>query len=177
MQIGIAAHSGEYDDKMKENVRKLIKGIKERCRNPILILGGYWGLMREVVDRAIDADIPVVLILPVEREDVNIPDKVIKIKSGMEFRSRSVPLVRSSDALIALGGEIGTQIEISMAYAMGKPVFVLTNTGYSTDNLEKVFPEYLDSRRIVKVVYAKSVEEIIEGLCSIETSRKIVEIG
>lgn len=180
MQIGIAAHSGEFDEKMRLNVRKLTKGLKEKCKDPILILGGYWGLMKEVVDNALEVDIPVVLILPIEQEEAAIPSKVVKIKSGMEFRARSVPLVRSSDVVIALGGGVGTHIEIAMAYAMGKPTFILTNTGYSTDNLQNAFPEYLDNRKTVKLTYVNDVEKLVEDISQIETkieTRKVVDIG
>ncbi|AWR97914.2 LOG family protein [Acidianus sulfidivorans JP7] len=172
MQIGIAAHSGEYSKEMKESVKELISGIKEKCKNPVLILGGYWGLMKEVVDQALSLDLKVVLILPIENETIKIPDKVIKIYSGMEYRARSVPLVRSSDILIALGGEAGTHIEILMAYAMGKPVYILSKTGYSTDKLKETYPEYLDNRRVIKVNYVNSVNELLKILCCKENKEE-----
>jgi len=65
----------------------------------------------------------VVVFLPVEREDVALPKGVIVVRTGCEFRCRSVQMVRSADAVAALGG-VGTIIEALMAYAMGKPLFV-----------------------------------------------------
>ncbi|ARM76706.1 LOG family protein [Acidianus manzaensis] len=179
MQIGIAAHSGEYTEKMRKNAKELVSGIKEKCKNPVLILGGYWGLMKEVVDQAVSLDIPVVLVLPIENESSNIPEKVIKINSGMEYRARSVPLVRSSDILIALGGEAGTHIEILMAYAMGKPVYILIDTGYSTDKLKEAYPEYLDNRKATKVTYVKTVDELLNKLCCGERKEegRIIDVG
>jgi uncharacterized protein (TIGR00725 family) len=112
MQIAIAAHSGEYDDKMKIKVKEFLEEVKEECVNPVLLLGGYWGLMKEIVDQASNLGMKVILLLPIENENVNPPDNVIKIKTGMEYRARSVPLIRSSDAVVALGGGVGTEIEI-----------------------------------------------------------------
>ncbi len=55
-------------------------------------------------------------------------------------------MVRSSDVLVALGGGAGTIIEVLLAYAMGKPAYVLVGTNLSSDALPKAFPEYVDDR-------------------------------
>lgn len=67
--------------------------------------------------------------------------------------------------MFALGGGVGTEIEILMAYAMGKPVYVLTGSGLYTDKLKEAFPDFFDERKIVKVFYSSSVEEIAKGVC------------
>lgn len=171
MQIAIAAHSGDYNEEMKVKVKEFLEEVKTECKNPVLLLGGYWGLMREVVDQACSLGIRVILLLPIENEDVNPPDNVIKIKTGMEYRARSISLIRSSDAVVALGGGVGTEIEILMGYGMGKPVFVLSNTGFSTDNLVKAFPDYFDHREVVKVNYINDPKELANALCSVKYSR------
>ncbi|MEM3802623.1 MAG: LOG family protein, partial [Saccharolobus sp.] len=116
MQLSIAAHSEEPNEELVEKVRIFIKNVK-KC-NPTLLLGGYWGLMKTIVDEAIKEGLRVVLILPIERENVKLPENVIAIKSACDFRCRSVILVRSSDALVSLGGGVGTEIEIMIAYVM-----------------------------------------------------------
>ena len=166
MQLGIAAHSGGYNEHHVKAISVIVDELSKCSPRPILVLGGYWGLMKVVVDEAVKRGLTAVLILPIEQEDVEVPSGVIAIRSGMEYRARSVILVRSSDALIVLGGESGTMIEEIMAYAMGKPVYALVNTGYSTDRLADAYPEYFDSRRIVKVRYFNSPEELVRSLCS-----------
>ncbi|AWR95124.1 LOG family protein [Acidianus brierleyi] len=170
MQIAIAAHSGEYNEEMKIKVKEFLEGVSNECKNPVLLLGGYWGLMKEVVDQACNLGLRVILLLPIENEDVSPPDSVIKIKTGMEYRARSIPLIRSSDAVVALGGGVGTEIEILMGYGMGKPVFVLSNTGFSTDKLIKAFPDYFDHREVVKVSYIDNPRELAKTLCSLKSS-------
>ncbi|QPG51232.1 LOG family protein [Saccharolobus solfataricus] len=175
MIISIAAHSEESNHELAEKARKFVRSIKP-C-NPILLLGGYWGLMRVVVDEALRENIKTVLILPIEKENIEIPREVICIKSGCEFRCRSVILVRSGDLLVSLGGGVGTEIEIMMAYAMGKPIYALTNTGLSTDYFAKSFPDYIDDRKIVKVKYFDNVERMAEEICEDEIKGKEVNFG
>ncbi|MEM0373518.1 MAG: LOG family protein [Sulfolobaceae archaeon] len=165
MQIGIAAHSGEVPEELKNKARRFVDKISE-CKNVRLLLGGYWGLMKIIVDEALRKGLPIILFIPIEREDVEIPDDVIKVYTGCEFRCRSVILVRSSDILVSLGGGVGTEIELFMAYAMGKPIYSLIDTGLPTDNLRISFPEYFDDRKVVKVKYFADEVEMAKVICS-----------
>jgi uncharacterized protein (TIGR00725 family) len=163
-QIAIAAHSGPYPQEAEERARAFVREVS-KC-GPTLILGGYWGLMKVVVDEAAALGLKTVLILPMEHEAVEPPTGVILIRTGMEYRARSVPLVRSSDALVALGGEAGTMIEALMAYAMGKPVIVLTGLGFSSDKLELAFPNAFDRRMTAQVTYTNDVRLAAQAACS-----------
>ncbi|QGA68585.1 LOG family protein [Sulfolobus sp. E11-6] len=175
MIISIAAHSEEPNHELADKARKFVRSIKT-C-NPTLLLGGYWGLMKIIVDEALKESIKTVLILPIEREDIEIPRDVIPIKSGCEFRCRSVILVRSGDILVSLGGGVGTEIEIMLAYAMGKPIYALTNTGLSTDQFAKAFPEYIDDRRVIKIRYFNDPEEMSKEICSGKVKGKETNFG
>lgn len=175
MLISIAAHSEEPNEKLIEKTQIFVRNIK-LC-NPTLLLGGYWGLMKTIIDEALKENIRVVIILPIERENVKLPQGVIPIKSGCEFRCRSVILVRSGDLLASLGGGVGTEIEIMIAYAMGKPIYALTNTELSTDYFSKAFPNYIDDRRIVSIKYYDDPEKMAKDICKAETSTKNIEIG
>lgn len=177
MQIAVAAHSGNPNTFAINESVAFIKNIKINCTKPVLILGGYWGLMKVVVDEAVKNSISVFLMLPVENENVSVPSEVIKIKTGMEYRARSVPLVRSADALVALGGGAGTIIEVMMAYSMGKPVYVLHNSGLSSDKLRLAFPEYIDDRKNSKIFYCKSGKEMAEAVCSSAGKLEVTDFG
>ncbi|MGC8661625.1 MAG: LOG family protein, partial [Nitrososphaeria archaeon] len=99
------------------------------------------------------------------------------IKTGMEYRARSVPLVRSADALVALGGGAGTIIEVIMAYSMGKPVYILHNSGMSSDKLRLAFPEYIDDRKNSKIFYCKSGKELAEAVCGSTGKSEVTDFG
>lgn len=167
MQIGVAAHSGDYPRQLELAARGFVRELPSACSSPKLILGGYWGLMKVVVDEALRAGIESVLVLPMGREDVELPrtSLITVIRSGMEYRARSVLLVRSSDALVALGGSSGTIIEVMMAYAMGKPVVVLHGYGMASDRLRDAFGPSIDSRETSKILYTSDPAEAARMAC------------
>ncbi len=176
MQIGIAAHSGEIPENLAVETKELVRLLNERCKDVVLILGGYWGLMKTVVDQASKFSMKTVLLLPIENENISAPEGVIIIKTGEEYRARSVPLVRSSDFLIALGGSAGTMIEAMMGYAMGKEVFILKGFGMPSDKLEKL-GEYPDNRKNGKLRFYENASKLVEDLCSSQIKNKISEVG
>ncbi|QOJ78565.1 LOG family protein [Infirmifilum lucidum] len=149
--IGVACLGTEPPEDLAEKARVFVRGLRESCAERFsLALGGYWGLMRVVVDEALSSGLPVVLFPPLERENEHFPEGAIVIRTGTGFRLRSVVFVRSVDVLVALGGEAGTVQEVVTAYLEGKPVLVLGGTGFATDKLE-VFSPYVDSRAYSEV--------------------------
>jgi Predicted Rossmann fold nucleotide-binding protein len=164
MQIAIAAHGSETGEEVEDKSKRFLR-VLSRCHRHSLLVGGYWGLMRTVVDEALRLGINVVAILPEEMEHVILPPQVVRINTGCEPRCRSVMLVRSGDVLVSLGGEAGTMTEILMAYAMGKTIYSLVGTGLSTDLLLKAFPTHLDQRRTGEVFHFQDPEEMGREIC------------
>ncbi|MGC8570530.1 LOG family protein [Caldivirga sp.] len=164
MQVAIAAHSGEYRGEHVKAVKEVMDSLTQ-CR-PTVLLGGYWGLMKVAADEAISRGLRVVLILPIENEHIEAPKDAVVVRTGMEFRERSVVLVRSSDSVIALGGAAGTIMEVLLAYAMGKPTIVLKGTGFPTDRLELAFPDYVDDRRTSRIIYVTNPSEAGKLACA-----------
>ncbi len=177
MQIAVAAHSEIPDNLAINESIEFVKNIKVNCHRPVLILGGYWGLMKVVVDEAVKNGISVFLILPIENENVSVPSEVIKVKTGMEYRARSVSLIRSADAVVALGGSAGTIIEIIMAYSMGRPIYIMNGFGMSSDKLRHAFPEYVDDRKNSKIFYYQSGKELAEAVCSCAGKSDATDFG
>ena len=70
-------------------------------------------------------------------------DHDIIIFTGMGFMERDIINIRSSDAIIIVGGGIGTLNELTIAYDEGRPCGIVTNSGGISN----------------------SVPFIIEGLC------------
>jgi len=159
LNLGVAAHS-EPTPRLRELASRFAAALpRDGVR---LILGGYWGAMRFVADSAMERGIEVVFVLPADppvRPPRDRREAVI-IDTGMDLRGRSVILVRSSDALAALGGESGTMVEVLLAYSMGIPAVVL-RSGLPSDSLERIAEGgRLDSRAGPGIAFADSPEEL-----------------
>ena len=90
----------------------------------ILVCGGGAGAMEAACRGARSAGGTTVGILPgPTREDAN-PFVDIAIPTGMG-EARNALVVRAADAVIAVGGGVGTLSEIGLALKMGRPVIGL----------------------------------------------------
>jgi len=58
--------------------------------------------------------------------------------TGQEFIGRDVLLIQSSDAVISVGGRIGTTHEFAVAMELGKPVGVLHGAGGTSDMFDDI---------------------------------------
>lgn len=87
----------------------------------VLVSGGRGGVMAAASRGAAEAGGVVVGILPgFRRQDAN-RWVTVPIVTGMD-QARNVILVRSCDAVIAVGGRYGTLSEIALALKLGIPV-------------------------------------------------------
>ena len=164
-QIAVAVHSGLVPG-LRDRVWQFVNALADRCPDAVVLVGGYWGHMVDVVDAALARGLKVVAFLPIEREDVEVPPQVIVLKTGCDYRCRSVFMIRSADVVVVLGGGVGTMIEALMAYAMGKPLFVLVGTGAASDKLRDAYPDYFDERRAVRAVYVEDPARLAELACA-----------
>lgn len=69
--------------------------------------------------------------LPIDSYDVIL-------YTGFEYTGRNLLLVRSSDAVVMVGGRIGTLNELTIAIEEKKPVGVLVGSGGMTEEVEHV---------------------------------------
>jgi hypothetical protein len=90
----------------------------------VLVCGGLGGVMAAASRGATRAGGVVVGLLPgLDRADAN-RWVTIPIVTGLD-QARNVIVVRSSDAVIAIGGMYGTLSEIALALKLGRPVIGL----------------------------------------------------
>jgi uncharacterized protein (TIGR00725 family) len=91
----------------------------------VLVCGGLGGVMEAASRGAAKAGGIVVGLLPgFHRRDAN-RWVTIPLATGMD-QARNVVLVRSCDAIVAIGGMYGTLSEIALALKFGTPVIGLT---------------------------------------------------
>ncbi len=90
----------------------------------ILVCGGMGGVMEAACRGAQAAGGRTIGILPgLDRRDGN-PYLTVAIPTGLGY-ARNLLVVRSADALIAIGGKFGTLSEIAYAKIEGRPVIGL----------------------------------------------------
>ncbi len=154
--IGIAAYSGEPSERMMRNADCLLEKLAEYRDKIYIVLGGYWGFMKYIADRAIEKKIRVIFTLPLN-PPVYPPNNeyTVIIKSDMGFVSRSTVMTMTSDILVALGGGIGSIIEIAMSYDYGKPIIVV-KSNMDTDRIPLRLGEYLDNRQKARIVFVEN---------------------
>ena len=80
--------------------------------------------------------------------------------TGFEYTGRNLLLVRSSDAVIMVGGRIGTLNELTIAIEERKPIGVLLGSGGMTDEVERVLRAAKRAR--TGIIFGHEPEELFD---------------
>ncbi len=121
----------------RPEIERLAEAVGQEVarRGGVLVCGGLGGVMEASSRGAAQAGGLVVGILPGTRaEDAN-PYVTVPVVTGLG-EARNVIVVRSSDALVAVGGGYGTLSEIAYALKLGVPVVGLGTWELSRPGLE-----------------------------------------
>jgi uncharacterized protein (TIGR00725 family) len=146
LQIGVIGE-GRCSARVASRAERVGAAVAEA--GAVLVCGGLGGVMAAASRGAARAGGVVVGLLPgFARTDAN-RWVTIPIVTGLD-QARNVVLVRSCDAVIALGGSYGTLSEIALALKLGRPVI-----GLGTWRLTA--PE----RRRVPLIHAVSPEDAV----------------
>lgn len=125
----------------------------------ILVTGGLGGVMEAASKGASEAGGLVVSIIPQDdKTSANRYSGVI-ISTGVGL-SRDFITAYSADAIIVIGGGVGTTIETCVGYLKSKPIFAIKGSGGAADRLADI---YLDDRKFVKVIGVNSPKEAVKG--------------
>ena len=145
------------DEKMIGIAAEVGTEIAKQCL--ILIIGEYSGVMEASARGAKSCGGTVIGIMRGEKEesaayiDIQIPTGIGRLRSDI--------LINSSDGVIAIGGSAGTLKEMAYAYKIGKPIAVIKGSGGWADKLSD---SYLDEKKTVKIVGAKTAKEAVDAL-------------
>lgn len=90
----------------------------------VLVCGGLGGVMEAAARGAAGAGGTVVGVLPGESRSEGNPHLTVAVPTDLGH-GRNAVVVRTGDAVIAVGGEYGTLSEIGLALKMGRPVIGL----------------------------------------------------
>jgi len=102
-------------------------------RGAILVCGGLGGVMEAACRGASSEGGTTIGILPGDDSQAANPYVQIPIVTGMGY-ARNVTVVKSAQAVIAIGGSYGTLSEISHALQSGIPVIGLNTWSLSRNN-------------------------------------------
>jgi len=104
-------------------------------RGATLVCGGLGGIMKAACKGASSAGGTTIGILPGDNSQAANPYVQIPIVTGLG-EARNVIVVKSAQAVIAIGGKYGTLSEISHALKNGIPVIGLNTWSLSRNNLK-----------------------------------------
>jgi uncharacterized protein (TIGR00725 family) len=124
----------------------------------VLVCGGLGGVMEEACRGAKDNNGTTVGIIP--QDDFVYANKYcdIVVCSTIGF-ARDFAVAGSADGIIAVGGGVGTLIELSVGYMMKKPMVAVKGSGGTADGYGG---KYLDERKRVEITTAASPEQAVK---------------
>jgi len=151
MYIGVIG--GQFCSEDEERLAYEVGSLLAK-QGAIIVCGGLGGVMEAACRGAKEEGGITIGVLPGPfRGDAN-PYVDYSIATDMG-QARNAIIVRTADAVIAVGGEYGTLSEIAMALKMGKKVIALS----SWEIASKGTPDD-------KIIRAESPEEAVEGVIS-----------
>ncbi len=174
LKVGVIGYSGNIENEPVKSLIDVCLELGERLGEKYVVFtGGRDGIMELVSKGVRNVGGTCIGILPWEGSDANEYNSLV-ISTGLDFQMRSFVLVKSVEAVIAIGGEIGTAVEMLATYANRKPLILLRNTGGWADKIPSVLidDKYLDNRRMAPVYQAFSIEQVMTILDELENIDK-----
>ena len=175
LKIGVIGYSGKLEDEPVKLLKNICLELGRKLGEKYIVFtGGRDGVMELVSKGVRKVGGTCIGILPWEGTDANEYNSVV-INTGLDFQMRSFIIVKSVDAVISIGGEIGTAVEMLATYANRRPLILLRNTGGWTDKLPNVLIDgkYLDNRRMAIVYQAFNVEQVMNILDELEKTNEV----
>jgi len=107
-----------------------------------------------------------------EREHIEIYSSPIEpydmiLYSGLGLMERDIINIRSCDAIVVIGGGMGTLNEFTVAYEEKKPVGILAGTGGISDHISEILGFANRQAGPDRLIYEEDPELLIEKLLAI----------
>ena len=135
-----------------------VVGAEVARQGAVLVTGGLGGVMRAASEGARNEGGLVVGIVPQSEKEYANPFCDVVIATGIGH-ARDFITAYSADAVIVVGGGVGTMVEASAAYLQRIPIVSIRGSGGTAD---KIADSYLDDRRLVKVEGETSPVKAVE---------------
>ena len=171
LKIGVmgSASGPQTEDKVaRKKAREL--GVDIARRGYILINGACPGLPNDAMEACKEKGGMTIGISPAFSEYEHINEYLspsghdIIIFTGLGFMERDIINIRSSDAVVIVGGGIGTLNELTIAYEEGRSIGIVTNSGGISNSIPFVI-EQLSKRTIPpNMVFDDSPSKLLDKL-------------
>lgn len=169
-KIGVmGSATGAHSAELLAKAAAVGKAIAER--DCILMFGATIGLPLAAAKAASEANCFVLGVSPAANEQEHFEKCHYPIEAcnavvftGFGYSGRNVVLVRSCDAIIIIGGRIGTMNEFSVAYAEQRPIGILLESGGFAAKVREIEKEVLCKEKPTKIIYESSPEKLVEKL-------------
>ncbi len=175
--MGSASGPTTKDPKALEKAFGLGQAIARR--DCILINGACPGLPDKAAEGARSAGGFVFGVSPAfsEREHLEVYGSPVEhydiiMYSGMGFMERDVVNIRSSDAIVVVGGGIGTLNEFTVAYEEQKPIGILTTTGGISDHIPEIMKFCNRTSGPDRIIYDDDPVRLVDRLLQMEAEHK-----
>lgn len=88
----------------------------------------------------------------------------IIVFTGMGFMERDIINIRSSDAIVIIGGGIGTLNELTIAYDEGRPIGIITNSGGISNAVPHIVEELCKRKIPPNMVFDDDPKQLLDKL-------------
>jgi hypothetical protein len=159
LQIGVIGYN---DDRCSEVAREIAYKVGKEIAlsGSVLICGGLGGVMEAACKGAKEANGNTVGIIPQDKFSFANQFCDIVICSGIGF-ARDFIVATSSDGIIAVGGGIGTLIEMSVGYMIRKKIVAISPSG----GVSEIYAgKYLDERKRVLIESAPDAKSAVQAI-------------
>ena len=157
IQIGVIGYNKDTSPLKTLNIAYEV-GKEIATHNAVLICGGLGGVMEYACKGAKDNGGLTIGIVPQENDLEANKFCDIVICSGIGL-SRDFMVSYSSDAIISVGGGVGTLIELCVGYMAKKTMVAIENSGGTSDLYGGKF---LDERKRITIEKYPSPKEAVE---------------
>ncbi|HKU49686.1 MAG TPA: TIGR00725 family protein [Nitrososphaera sp.] len=155
LQIAVIGYNNECSEVARNMAYEVGKSIASS--GAVLVCGGLGGVMEAACRGAKDAGGTTVGIIPQEEFSHANQFCDIVVCTGIGF-ARDFIVASSADGIIAVGGGVGTLIEMGVGYMTRKTVVTIAGTGGVA---EMYGGKYLDERNRVKILVAPDAKTAV----------------
>ena len=169
MKIAVCGSGLGEDKETLERAKEIGRAIA-KSKN-ILLNGGCHGYPYAAARGAILENGKVLCYSPANNKEEHISkynfpfeDNAEYIFTGKGIPGRNIPLVQNADAIIIIGGKIGTLNEFTIAFNENKKIGILKNSSKMVDLLPSIAKACDKKGESRNIIYTSDVKELIKKL-------------